>query len=206
MLGDATDYKFKLPLLGAGQSNPTDNNNSNNNSNNHNNNNNSESLFSMDKFRESFAKAAGAVGLETKASQDSSTSIATEDSATAMEELSEFCPKLTFKQVRTTLTSSMHIHIHFIRTYTLLLHICITNGTHFICLIFHTLQISHHSQRLIGFVICYAAGYMITFSSFHYFVRVVEGHPMPFVVSYTFGNVLSLLSSMFLCGPNRQYK
>ena len=94
MLGDVADIKFKLPLLREDQSNPTDNNNNNNN------NRSSSTLFSMDKFRESFAKAAGAVGLETKASQDSSTSIATEDSGTAMEEISEFCPKLSFKQVR----------------------------------------------------------------------------------------------------------
>jgi hypothetical protein len=112
----------------------------------------------MEKFRESvtanLAKAGNAIGLETKASEDSSSSSASE----AMDELSSFCPKLTYK------------------------------------------------QRLIGFATCYGVGYLITFSSFHFFIELIEGNPMPFVISYTAGNFLSLGASTFLSGPQRQIK
>ena len=47
---------------------------------------------------------------------------------------------------------------------------------------------------------------LITFMSFKFFIRLIEGYPIPFVVNYTTGNILSLLASMFLCGPQRQYK
>jgi hypothetical protein len=62
------------------------------------------------------------------------------------------------------------------------------------------------SQRMMGFGICFGAGYLITFMSFSFFVQLVEGDPVPFVVVYTVGHILSLMSSMFLCGPKRQFK
>jgi len=34
----------------------------------------------------------------------------------------------------------------------------------------------------------------------------VEGNPVPFAVVFTLGNVLALGSSMFLCGPKRQFQ
>mmetsp|Transcript_4871 Transcript_4871/g.7213 ORF Transcript_4871/g.7213 Transcript_4871/m.7213 type:complete len:239 (-) Transcript_4871:61-777(-) len=61
-------------------------------------------------------------------------------------------------------------------------------------------------QRVIGFASCYGLGYLITFGSFGLFIRLVEGNPLPFVTMYTLGNILSLLSSVFLCGPKRQFK
>ena len=47
---------------------------------------------------------------------------------------------------------------------------------------------------------------LITFMSFKFFIQLIEGSPVPFVVNYTIGNVLSLLASMFLCGPRQQWK
>jgi hypothetical protein len=45
---------------------------------------------------------------------------------------------------------------------------------------------------------------LITFASFRHFVELVEGDPIPFAVTYSVGNIMALLSSMFLCGPERQ--
>jgi hypothetical protein len=74
-------------------------------------------------------------------SENSDTQQAAEDenSASWSEELSHYCPKLTFQ------------------------------------------------QRLIGFVTSFGMGYLIAFFSFRFFIRLVEGRPMPFVINYTFG-------------------
>ncbi len=47
---------------------------------------------------------------------------------------------------------------------------------------------------------------LITFMSFKFFVKLIEGNPVPFAVNYTVGNTLALSSSAFLCGPKRQFK
>jgi Got1/Sft2-like family len=47
---------------------------------------------------------------------------------------------------------------------------------------------------------------LITFFSFKFFIELVEGYPVPFALNYSFGNLLSLLSMTFLCGPKRQFK
>lgn len=61
-------------------------------------------------------------------------------------------------------------------------------------------------QRLVGFAVCLSVAYMITFMSFKFFIKLIEGSPVPFVLNYTVGNILALLASMFLCGPRRQFK
>ena len=61
-------------------------------------------------------------------------------------------------------------------------------------------------QRLIGFAVCFSIGHMIAVFSFRFFIRLVEGHPVPFALNYTFGHILQLLASTFLCGPKRQFK
>ena len=61
-------------------------------------------------------------------------------------------------------------------------------------------------ERLIGFVSCFGLGYLIAFFSFRFFIKLMEGHPIPFAINYTTGHVLQLLSSMFLCGPKRQFR
>jgi hypothetical protein len=47
---------------------------------------------------------------------------------------------------------------------------------------------------------------LITFMSFKFFIELIEGTPVPFALNYSFGNVLALCSSMFLCGPKRQFR
>lgn len=61
-------------------------------------------------------------------------------------------------------------------------------------------------QRITGFAICFGCGYLMTFMSFRLFVKLVEGNPAPFVFLYSSGNLLSLMSSMFLVGPSKQFK
>merc|ERR1712157_521403 len=61
-------------------------------------------------------------------------------------------------------------------------------------------------QRIIGFISCFTLGYLITFCSFSRFIELVEGNPYPFIIFYTVGNILSLLASTFLCGPQGQFK
>lgn len=57
-----------------------------------------------------------------------------------------------------------------------------------------------------GFATCFTLGYLMSFMSFRLIVKLVEGNPAPFVFLYSSGNVLSLMSSMFLSGPQRQFK
>lgn len=61
-------------------------------------------------------------------------------------------------------------------------------------------------QRLIGFASCFTIAYLITFMSFKFFVKLIEGDPVPFAVNYTVGNILAMSASGFLCGPKRQFR
>ena len=61
-------------------------------------------------------------------------------------------------------------------------------------------------QRLIGFACSFGFGYLIAFFSFRFFIRLVEGNPLPFAINYTSGHILQLMASMFLCGPKRQFR
>ena len=61
-------------------------------------------------------------------------------------------------------------------------------------------------ERLIGFACCFSLGYLIAFFSFRFFIKLVGGNPIPFAINYTTGHILQLLSSMFLCGPQRQFR
>mmetsp|Transcript_19307 Transcript_19307/g.22215 ORF Transcript_19307/g.22215 Transcript_19307/m.22215 type:complete len:202 (+) Transcript_19307:141-746(+) len=63
-----------------------------------------------------------------------------------------------------------------------------------------------YQQRVIGFAICFSIGYLITFLSFQFFTDLVLGDPLPFVLVYSGGNILSIMSASFLCGPKRQFK
>jgi len=63
-----------------------------------------------------------------------------------------------------------------------------------------------YQQRVMGFAICFTAGYLMSFVSLRLIFKLVEGNPAPFVFLYTSGNLLSLLSSTFLSGPARQFK
>lgn len=63
-----------------------------------------------------------------------------------------------------------------------------------------------YQQRIIGFATCFTIGWLISSMSFQFFRELVDGNPVPFVVIYSLGNIISLLASMFLCGPSRQLK
>lgn len=104
--------------------------------------------------RGNMTKAASGLGIPTGGSVDSAES----ESSSMVDDVSEYCPTLTFH------------------------------------------------QRVMGFGICFTCGYLMTFMSFRLFIKLVEGNPAPFVFLYTSGNLLSLLSSMFLSGPQRQFK
>lgn len=73
--------------------------------------------------------------------------------------------------------------------------------SHIICGLY-----AHSIQRVMGFAICFTAGYLMSFVSLKLIFKLVEGNPAPFVFLYTSGNLLSLLSSTFLSGPKRQFK
>ncbi|KAL7507364.1 hypothetical protein ACHAXN_004554 [Cyclotella atomus] len=61
-------------------------------------------------------------------------------------------------------------------------------------------------QRVTGFAACFTMGYLMSFMSFRLIIKLVEGNPAPFVFLYSTGNLLSLMSSGFLSGPQRQFK
>jgi hypothetical protein len=57
-----------------------------------------------------------------------------------------------------------------------------------------------------GFGICFSLGYLIAFFSFRFFIKLIEGNPLPFAFNYSFGHISQLLASTFLCGPKRQFR
>ncbi|EER04962.1 Vesicle transport protein SFT2B, putative [Perkinsus marinus ATCC 50983] len=61
-------------------------------------------------------------------------------------------------------------------------------------------------QRVIGWACCFTAGTLITIGSFGSFTLLLLGRPTRFALAYTLGNVLQLVSTMFLVGPLRQVK
>ncbi|KAF4720878.1 hypothetical protein FOZ63_030156 [Perkinsus olseni] len=61
-------------------------------------------------------------------------------------------------------------------------------------------------QRVIGWACCFTAGVLISIGSFGSFTLLLLGRPTRFALAYTIGNVLQLLSTMFLVGPVRQFK
>mmetsp|Transcript_6505 Transcript_6505/g.13042 ORF Transcript_6505/g.13042 Transcript_6505/m.13042 type:complete len:197 (-) Transcript_6505:110-700(-) len=61
-------------------------------------------------------------------------------------------------------------------------------------------------QRLFGFGICFCVGVTLSATSLFSFTQLLLGHPLPFAVKYTCGNLLSLFSMCFLVGPRRQLR
>lgn len=62
-----------------------------------------------------------------------------------------------------------------------------------------------YTTRIYGFVACFALGWLVTFLSLVTVVAIAT-HPEKFAVMYTFGNIISLCSTMFLFGPCSQLK
>ncbi len=58
-----------------------------------------------------------------------------------------------------------------------------------------------YQQRLTGFVVCFAAGCLISIlSSLFLWTANIKG----FAIFYTLGNLMAILSTLFLMGPKRQ--
>ncbi len=60
-------------------------------------------------------------------------------------------------------------------------------------------------RRIIGWLTCYALGMCLTFLSFGSLALLVLGRPRRFALLYTAGNLLSLASTTFLVGPQKQW-
>lgn len=61
-------------------------------------------------------------------------------------------------------------------------------------------------ERIMGFVICWVMGLLISLSSFGAFTDLVLGEPFRFAILYSLGNLTSVASTMFLVGPMQQLK
>ncbi|CAM9353247.1 unnamed protein product [Chrysoparadoxa australica] len=63
-----------------------------------------------------------------------------------------------------------------------------------------------YKQRMMGFCACLAFGLFLTMGSMFRIMQAVTGRPLPFVIYYTLGNVVSICGSFFLYGPTKQVK
>jgi len=59
-----------------------------------------------------------------------------------------------------------------------------------------------YKQRLYGWGTCFTLGCLVSFLSFGQFLH----HLSRFAILYSFGNVIGLCSSFFLCGPVAQFR
>merc|ERR1711934_1332518 len=62
------------------------------------------------------------------------------------------------------------------------------------------------TQRITGFIILAAIGYLITFGSFARLGKCLHGNCVPFACMYSFGNLIALGATCFLVGPTKQCK
>lgn len=62
------------------------------------------------------------------------------------------------------------------------------------------------SQRLYSFIICAVLAFFLSMGSFFKFNTLLEGNPIPFVVQYTVGIILSMASTCILYGPLYQLR
>ena len=61
-----------------------------------------------------------------------------------------------------------------------------------------------YQERVIGFLTCLILGFLLSLGSTFRLARLMGGHPGPFAIAFTIGNILSLASSMFFVGPCKQ--
>lgn len=61
-----------------------------------------------------------------------------------------------------------------------------------------------YQQRMLGFVITFALGGLLSLSALSSLGAIFLGNPAPFAVKYTLGNLLSIGASSFLVGPAKQ--
>mmetsp|Transcript_15276 Transcript_15276/g.35144 ORF Transcript_15276/g.35144 Transcript_15276/m.35144 type:complete len:180 (-) Transcript_15276:446-985(-) len=61
-----------------------------------------------------------------------------------------------------------------------------------------------YRQRMLGFIVCFAFGGIMTLSALSSLGGLLIGNAGPFAFKYTAGNLLSIGSSSFLVGPVKQ--
>ena len=61
-------------------------------------------------------------------------------------------------------------------------------------------------ERLIGYAVCVFIGFCMNIGSWARLVDLARGDPVPFVVLFTVGNIISLLGRFCLNGPYAQGK
>ncbi|DAZ94968.1 TPA: hypothetical protein N0F65_000063 [Lagenidium giganteum] len=61
-----------------------------------------------------------------------------------------------------------------------------------------------YQERVIGCVTCFVLGFLLSLGSTFRLAKLVHGHPAPFAITYTIGNLLSLGCTMFFVGPCKQ--
>lgn len=61
-------------------------------------------------------------------------------------------------------------------------------------------------QRMLGFIVCFVFGGLLSLSALSSLPSLLLGNPAPFAFKYTFGNLLSLGSSSFVVGPQKQIR
>ena len=61
-------------------------------------------------------------------------------------------------------------------------------------------------QRMLGFIVCFVFGGLLSLSALGSLPSLLLGNPAPFAFKYTFGNLLSLGSSSFVVGPQKQIR
>lgn len=132
---------------------------------------------------------------------DAMTEASGSSSQMVLEEISDYCPKLTYQQVRVWVIEERNRNRQAAGRDRKKEEF--TNSV----LSPHPLPSQNNNkQRIYGFFLCFGIGYLLTFASFHLLIKLALGNPAPFVFMYTSGNILSLASSTFLSGPSRQCK
>lgn len=61
-----------------------------------------------------------------------------------------------------------------------------------------------YQERVIGCVTCFTLGFLLSLGATFRLAKLAGGHPGPFAMAFTIGNLLSLASSMFFVGPCKQ--
>lgn len=61
-------------------------------------------------------------------------------------------------------------------------------------------------DRVMGFIGCYVIGFTLSMTSMISFPALLAGHPGPFALKYSIGNVIGLLSTAFLVGLKTQLR
>lgn len=61
-------------------------------------------------------------------------------------------------------------------------------------------------ERLLGCATCMICGYLLGFGSFMRMKELFVGNPVPLVVNVTVGNILALMGTCFLSGPQSQIR